>query len=374
VDFTQKDKLKIIIAGGGTGGHLFPGIALVEEILSRFEEKCKVDILFIGTKRGLESQVIPALGYQFRSIWIRGFQRGRTLRDILINIPFPFRVISSLIKSFFIVKFFKPDFAIGTGGYSSGPPLYIAAKLKIPIFLHEQNVFPGVTTRLLSKYTENIYSSYEDTKKYINKTKFIGTPLRKSLKVETREKALHFFNLETERKTIFMFGGSQGSRALNNFLYDNLDNLIKQNNCQFIWQTGRPDFHKIKIRFSANPYVHITPFIHEMGIAYSASDLVISRSGALTIAELCDFGIPSIQVPLPTAAGNHQEINARILEKAGAVVVILQRDLNQVQFQKVFSSIIEDDKILEKMASQAKKFANTDSAKLIIDDILKNID
>ncbi len=362
--------LKILVTGGGTGGHLFPAIALMEELKCRSKDKITFDFLFIGTERGLESSVLSNLDYPFRSIWIRGFQRGFTGRDILINLLFPVRLIVSLIQSFILIKRFKPNLAIGTGGYTSGPPLRIAAMLKIPIFLHEQNVFPGKTTRMLSKHAKRVYSSFEDTREYIKDIICYGTPLRRSLSTVSREQGIRFFELRENLTTVFIFGGSQGSRAINNYWRTHLNDFIAKSKCQFIWQTGQHDYENIKCLFAENPNVYITPFIHEMGIAYSAADIIISRAGALTLAELCLYGKPSILIPLPSAAGNHQEINARIMEKEEASIVVLQKNSESELLEISLQTLIENKSKLAEMSKNAKRLARLDSAKLIVDDIL----
>ena len=370
----EKYRLNVLVTGGGTGGHLFPAIALMEELKCRSNDEFGVKFLFIGTERGIESSVMSSMDYPLRKIWIRGFQRGWSLRDILVNILFPLRLIISLFQSFFIIKRFKPDIAIGTGGYTSGPPMRIAALLKVPIFLHEQNVFPGKTTRMLSKHAKYVFSSFEDTKEYIDKIICYGTPLRRSLECVPKDQGIHFFELHRDLTTVFIFGGSQGSRAINSYWIEHLNDFIEQSKCQFIWQTGQNDFERIRFQFAENPYVRVTPFIHEMGIAYSAADVVICRSGALTLAELCLYGKPSILIPLPTAAGNHQEINARIMEKEGASIVVAQKNLNSELLEISLQSLIGNKLKLKEMSENAKRLAKLDSAQLIVDDILKYVD
>jgi len=366
--------LRVLVTGGGTGGHLFPAIALIEELSSRSNQIGNLEFLFIGTSRGLESSVLQNQNWPFRKIWVRGFQRGFRFKDILVNLMFPVRLLVSLIQSWLIIKQFKPDIAIGTGGYTAGPPLRIAAMRKIPIFLHEQNVFPGVTTRMLAKHAKRIYSSFENTSQYIPNSIWFGTPLRRSLEWVSREQAVRFFELHSNLKTVFIFGGSQGSQALNRYWITHLENYTEVVRCQFLWQTGQKDYEEIKNRFLDNPYVKVTPFIHEMGIAYSAADIIISRSGALSLAELCLYGKPSILVPLPTAAGNHQEINARIMEKEGAALVVLQKDLDSKLLEGHVNSLLADQAKLTKMAQSAKSLARPESATLIVDDILKYVE
>jgi UDP-N-acetylglucosamine--N-acetylmuramyl-(pentapeptide) pyrophosphoryl-undecaprenol N-acetylglucosamine transferase len=246
--------------------------------------------------------------------------------------------------------------------------------MKIPVFMHEQNVMPGATTRLLVKHAKRIYTSFEDTKQYIENSICYGTPLRRSLESVSRHQALNFYELSPNLKTVFIFGGSQGSQALNNYWQIHLENYISKPHCQFIWQTGQTDYDHIKNLFTDNPYVHITPFIHEMGIAYSAADIIVCRAGALSLAELCLYGKPSLLIPLPTAASNHQEINARIMEKEGASIVILQNNLDSELLDISLNSLIADENKLSEMAARAKALARPDSAKLIINDILKYLD
>lgn len=370
----REESRRVLIAGGGTGGHLFPALAIIEELEARIAEIGAVSFLFIGTKRGIESTVLDDQRYAFKTIWIRGFQRGFHLKDILTNLLFPLRLFVSLIHSYFIIRSFDPDFAIGTGGYTSGPPLRIAALLKIPIFLHEQNVWPGATTRMLAKHARRIYTSYQSSNEYLEEAVCYGTPLRRSLKRLPQEQALQFFELYEGLKTVFIFGGSQGSLAINRYLLEHIDAFIEHFSCQFIWQTGQRDFEMIRNRYFDNPNIYITPFIHEVGIAYSAADLVVSRAGALTLAELCLYGKPSLLIPLPTAAGNHQEINANLMQTSGASLVISQHKLDSEELMTTLGKLLPDNQSLKKMAQNARKLAQPDSAKLIVDDIVKTLE
>ena len=366
--------IRVLITGGGTGGHLFPAIALAEELVSRREWFDTVQVLFIGTRKGLEARILPTLNYDYRLIWIRGFQRGFSITAILRNLLFPLRLMISVLQSAWIIGNFKPDLAIGTGGYTAGPPLFRARRRKIPFFIHEQNVFPGVTTRLLAGHAQRIYASFEATRQYIQEAIFYGTPLRRSLRRVPREQALAFFDLNLEMPTILIFGGSQGSRAMNAFCREYIQTIIDETNCQCIWQTGQHDYEELRFEFSHEPRLHLTPFIHDMGIAYSAADLAICRAGALTLAEICLYGLPSVLIPLPTAAGNHQEINARALEKQAASVVIPQSHLNRETSVKTIVTVMNDETLRSGMAAQAAQLARPDSARLIIDDIIDYMD
>lgn len=366
--------LKILVTGGGTGGHLFPAIALMEELKSRQDEIGRIEFLFVGTRRGIESRILQNSEYNFKPIWIRGFQRGSTVKDFLVNLLFPVRLIISLFQSIIIIKQFQPDFAIGTGGYTVGPPLKITSLMKIPFFIHEQNVFPGATTKMLARHAKKIYVSFQETKKHFENAEYYGMPLRRSLKKIEKDQALRYFELEPGKKTILIFGGSQGSQAINNHLAEHLVEYMEKDNFQVLWQTGQSSYDELKSSFAHIPSVHITPFIHEMGIAYSAADIVVCRAGALTLAELCLYGKPSVLIPLPTAAGNHQEINARILEKNGASVVVLQSDLKMLILGEIIQSILRDNNRLKEMSERALSLSKPDSAKLIINDILDYVE
>jgi len=365
---------RILLTGGGTGGHLFPAIALMEEIKSRFPENDPPEILFVGTRHGLEARVVPEFAVTFRKIWIRGFQRGRSLRAIFRNLLFPLRLLTSLIQSHRIIRRFHPDFAIGTGGYTSGPPLHVVNRRGIPFFIHEQNVVPGVTTKLLARKAHRVYISFDTTQKYIENAVYVGTPLRRSLKEIDEAQARRFFELRPNLKTILIFGGSQGSLAINEAWLATIRKFADNGSCQFIWQTGQIDFERIRKRFGNHPLIRVTPFIHQMGIAYSASNLVVSRAGALSVAELCTYGKPSVLIPLPSAAENHQELNARHLEKAGAAAVILQSELDCERLHSKVQEIIASDDTLRNMARAARQLAKPDASKIIVDDIFKTME
>jgi len=366
--------LKVMVTGGGTGGHLFPAIALVQELKTRQEEIGKIEFLFIGTQRGIESRILQNSGYDFRPIWIRGFQRGLTFRDIGINLLFPVKLVVSLFQSYFILKKFQPDIAIGTGGFTAGPPLRVASWMKIPFFIHEQNVHPGATTQMLAKQACRIYVSFEETVSKLEGARYLGTPLRRTLKNIPKDQAIRFFELQLNKRTLLIFGGSQGSRAINRHWAEHISKYLETNDFQIIWQTGQSDYEELKAEFGHLQSVYITPFIHEMEIAYSAADVVVSRAGALTLAELCLYGKPSILIPLPTAAGNHQEMNARNFESAGASAVVLQSELSTTKLGDQLKTILQDTEKINQMSKNALSLARPNSAKLIIDDILEYVE
>lgn len=369
----QNKKLKILFAGGGTGGHLYPAIAICEEFKKQLGEN-NVEVLFIGSYYGIEKRIVPKAGYQFKALWIRGIQRSFSWNAIKVNFLAPFRIITSFFQALAYVKSFDPDIVIGTGGYASGPAVSLAGKLGKSVFLQEQNVFPGVTTRMLSKHAKVIYASYHDSKKYLKNVKALGTPLRISLQKQEKSESLNKFNLTENKKTIFLFGGSQGSRAMNDFLYENIDSILAETDTQFIWQTGKADYERINAKHGKNSSLYISAYIYEMDYAYSAADLIISRSGALTLAELCLFGKASILIPLPTAAGNHQEMNARSLEKENAASVILQSELTAEKLIDTIHHIFSDINVKLEMEKNAAQNAKPDAATNIVNDILETIE
>ncbi len=359
---------RIIIAGGGTGGHLFPAIAIGEEIKDRFPE---TEIHFVGSKFGLESKVFPVKDLTHTLLNIRGFQRNINFQNIIKNISLPFLIINSYIRINALYREFKPNLIIGTGGYASAIPLMVGKMQnpKIPFILQEQNSYPGITTRWFAKHASLICSAFEifrdlDEKKVV----ITGNPIRNNICDGDNDLAIKNFSLSKNRKTIFIFGGSQGSRFLN----QSLSKIIKKmnfKNIQILWQTGDKEFQKYS-SFS-NKYIKVIPFINDMASAYSLSDLVICRSGALTISELTACGKPSILIPFAAAAGNHQLKNAKTLSEKGASLIIEERDLdNKILLLKINDLINDDDK-LKSMSMASKELGNPNATKIIVDQIAK---
>ena len=320
--------IRVIFAGGGTGGHLFPAIAIADEIRKLQPEAA---IAFIGTKEKIEARVVPQKGYRFYPIWISGFHRSLRISNIL----FPLKVIVSFMQVLSIIKNFKPNVIVGTGGYISGPVLRAATFLKIPTLIQEQNSYPGVTTRMLAKKVDEVHLTFEDSKKYFQDIQNIfvtGNPTRSNLENINRREALAYFGFdETEQyKTILVFGGSLGAHTINQAIEKNIDALLK-NNLRLIWQTGKEDIRQAKTATEkyTQKHVWVNEFIDQMDCAYMASDLVICRAGATTIAELTRLGKPAILVPYPRAAANHQVENAKSLAKTGAVDIVYDHELNE---------------------------------------------
>jgi UDP-N-acetylglucosamine--N-acetylmuramyl-(pentapeptide) pyrophosphoryl-undecaprenol N-acetylglucosamine transferase len=311
---------RVIISGGGTGGHIFPAIAIADEIKKRNPQ---VDILFIGAKGKMEMEKVPAAGYKIEGLDIRGFQRKLTLSNLVL----PFKIISSLWKARTIIRKFKPQVAIGVGGYASGPTLQMASMLGIPTLLQEQNSYPGKTNRILAKKAHAICVAYENLESVFDKNKihFTGNPVRLSAIPKDKEtfSARQRMNLDTEKPTVLIIGGSLGARTLNQSVMEKLD-LIRESEAQFIWQCG-PFYHeKITAELKENKpnNLHVSAFIQNMADAYQAADLIISRAGALSVSELCLVGKPSILVPSPNVAEDHQTKNAMALVKNEAALLI----------------------------------------------------
>lgn len=358
-----KSEFRFLFAGGGTGGHLFPAVAVAERIKEKIPE---ADILFIGTKSKIEGRVIPRLGYKFKSIWIKGFSRSFTLENIL----FPVKLIVSLFQSLIINMSFRPKVAIGSGGYVSGPAIWGSSVMGAKIILLEQNSFPGVTTRLLERYADEIHVSYDDSKKYLKqqkKIKITGNPVRESLKRIDRETALRHFNLDVQRKTLLTLGGSLGASSINEVMAHSIS-ILKEKNLQVIWQTGNIYYDKYKSLASEG--VIVIPFIDDMNLAYSAADVVIARAGATTIAELLVLGIPSILIPSPNVAENHQYYNAKSLADEGAAILVEDKDVKKILTDKLISMIF-DIKKLEELKNNTQKFSKPDAASRIAESAIK---
>ena len=362
------NNLKILIAGGGTGGHLFPALAIGEEIHSR---KPDAKIHYVGSIFGLEAKVFPVKDVWHTLLPIRGIQRGFDVKSIGRNSLLPIRILSSFYKVNRLMKEFLPQLVIGTGGYASALPLFIATKKTnpLPIILQEQNSFPGVTTRWFAKHAKSICIAFNESESKLGK-KIIhtGNPIRKDISHGDKKRGYHEYNLRSNCKTIFLFGGSQGSAYLNKMM-----GLIAKNisnaGIQIIWQTGDMEYSKYK-DLETNK-IRIIPFINNMPDAYAISDLIICRSGALTLAEITVCGKPSILVPFPYAAGDHQTKNAQALVNASAARILFQKSLNSIDFQHSIISLIHNDNELKKMSSASKLLGRPNATKKIVDHIFE---
>ena len=321
---------RIVFAGGGTGGHLFPAIAIADRITELVQNKMTVDIAFVGTKRGLEYRMRESLGYPLHLIHVRGIARSFTLKNLLV----PFILIGALVQSMLLLRKLSPDVVVGTGGYVSWPVLKVAAFRKIVSVLQEQNSFPGITTRRLAQRAERIYLGFERAREHLRtKGKIIvtGNPVRASVVNGSRSEAIKAFGLDPEKKTILVLGGSQGARTVNKAVLASLEKTQLPAEYQLLWQTGKRDYKEVTARSGRKVTgCALFPFADRMDLVYAAADLAIARAGALTLAELTACGLPSILIPYPFAAGDHQRKNAADLVAQKMAVIIDDKDLRAV--------------------------------------------
>lgn len=359
--------LKFILSGGGTGGHIYPAIAIANELKSRFPD---AEILFVGASNKMEMQKVPQSGYPIKGLWIAGIQRKFTFDNAL----FPIKLLDSLLKSRTIIRHFKPDVVIGTGGFASGPLLRVAGIAGIPTVLQEQNSFPGITNKWLSKKASKICVAYENLEKFFPKNKIVltGNPVRQDLTgfKEKRAEAIAFYKLDTEKKTVLVLGGSLGARRINQLIAKELVNFSSQN-VQLIWQCGKL-YHEQYMQFNNEPNVQILPFIERMDLAYAAADVIISRAGASSVSELCLVGKPTLFIPSPNVAEDHQTKNANaIVDKEGALL-IKESELD-TQFTAIINSLLNDEELQKKLSTNMLQLAKPNATKDIVDEIVKLI-
>jgi UDP-N-acetylglucosamine--N-acetylmuramyl-(pentapeptide) pyrophosphoryl-undecaprenol N-acetylglucosamine transferase len=359
-------KLKFILSGGGTGGHIYPAVAIANELKSRFPD---AEILFVGASDKMEMQKVPQSGYHIEGLWIAGLQRKLTLQ----NAMFPFKLMSSLWKSRSIIMEFKPDVVIGTGGFASGPLLQMANVLNIPTLIQEQNSYPGITNKILSKRARKICVAYENLGRFFPKSKMIltGNPVRQDLiDIESkREEAIQYFNLDPNKKTLLVLGGSLGARRVNQLIEKELKNFQSQD-VQVIWQCGKFYFEEYN-KYNGNN-VQVLAFIDRMDLVYAAADIVISRAGASSVSELCIVGKPVIFIPSPNVAEDHQTKNAKsIVDRKGALM-IKESELNSL-FGLVFEALLKDQGKQIQLSKNIKQLALPNATKQIVDEIVKLI-
>ena len=360
-------KLKFILSGGGTGGHIYPAIAIANELKLRFPD---AEFLFVGAKDKMEMQKVPQAGYKIKGLWIAGLQRKFTSQ----NLMFPFKLMYSLWVSRKIIKAFKPNVVIGTGGFASGPLLQMANMLKIPTLIQEQNSYPGITNKLLSKKANTICVAYDNLERFFPKGKIIltGNPVRQDLlEIDTkRNEALKHFNLDPNKKTLLVLGGSLGARRLNQLIEKEIYNLVSKD-IQIIWQCGKLYYQDYN-HFSDEELIQVVAFIDRMDLVYAAADFIISRAGASSVSELCLVGKPVIFIPSPNVAEDHQTKNARaIVDKKGAII-IKESELDS-NFEPIFSNLISNENLQKELSENIKKLAKPNATKDIVEEIVKLI-
>ncbi len=361
---------RFIISGGGTGGHIYPALAVANEIKSRYED---VEIMFVGAKGKMEMTKVPEAGFKIVGLWISGLQRRMTLD----NVMFPIKVIYSFLMAKRIVKSYKPDAVLGFGGYASGPMMFAANSLKVPSLIQEQNSYAGLTNKKFGKKAKRICVAYDGMDKYfpasiIAKT---GNPVRKDILdlSAKRDVALAHFKLDGSKKTILVLGGSLGARTINNSVLGELDKVVK-NGYQMIWQTGKFYYEDIKSRAKSFDLtnVRIEQFIKEMDLAYAAADVVISRAGALSISELCIVGKPVVLVPSPNVAEDHQTKNAAALTSIDAAVMVKDERAKDNLIAEVIELLKDVDR--QKLLSKnIKTLAKPNAAVEIVNELMEII-
>ncbi len=358
----MKQSVNILLSGGGTGGHIYPAIAIANELKER---NPKAQFLFVGAEGRMEMEKVPQLGYDIQGLNITGIQRSLTLK----NLSFPFKLISSLIKANRIIKKFKPNVVIGTGGFASGPTLYMANRKHIPSLIQEQNSYPGITNKMLAGKVKKICVAYDGLERFFPSEKLIktGNPVRQDLLniKEKREEAIRFFDLDKNKKTIIILGGSLGARAINHALEKHIQTILK-NDIQVIWQSGKLYFEEYK-KYNELPGVQVKEFIHRMDLLYAAADMLISRAGAGSISELCIVGKPVIFIPSPNVAEDHQTKNARSITDKNAAILLREDDIDDLP--SIISRLIMDEAAQLSLSNNIKKLALPNATKQIVDEV-----
>ncbi len=368
----EAKKYKLLISGGGTGGHIFPAIAIANGIKARLKD---VDILFVGAKGRMEMEKVPQAGFSIEGLWISGIQRSLTLKNLI----FPFKLLDSLIKARRIVKLFQPDAVVGTGGYASGPLLKAAANAGYPTLILEQNSYPGITNRWLGKVVDVVCTAYEGMEKYFPAEKMVvtGSPIRKNIREmnASSAEARKLFGLEENRKTLLIIGGSQGARRINEAVAQHVEQLLATG-MQIIWQTGKLSLEmagRSLLNSKFRNRVVVKDFIYEMDKAYAAADVVVSRAGAIAIAEIIQVNKPAVFIPLPSAAEDHQTRNARALVAKEAALLLEEKNASR-DFFEVVNGLMKDEEKKEIIKKNLRQFEHGDATEKIVEQVLKLID
>ncbi len=367
------EKYNILVSGGGTGGHIFPAIAIANALKSRLGDKANIQ--FVGAKEKMEMEKVPQAGYPIVGLNISGLQR----KPELANLSFPFKLLGSLMKSSGIIKKFKPHVAVGTGGYASGPLLYMASRKKVPTLILEQNSWPGITNKLLGKRVNTVCVAYKGMEQYFPENRIVitGSPVRREIieNKPNKNEALEFFGLKKDAPTLLVIGGSQGAFRVNKAIAGMLDKML-EGNIQMIWQTGKYSYEmatESAEKFIKQQKVKVVDFITRMDMAYAAADLIISRAGAIAIAEIAVVGKPAIFIPLPSAAEDHQTKNAMSLVKGHAALMVKESELEE-KLPEMITGMIKSNQDRLVMMQNLKRFAHPDATEKIVDEVLKLID
>jgi len=362
---TAVSKIRVLIAAGGTGGHVYPGIAIADAVKKLYPGSV---ILFVGTKDRMEWISVPKAGYKIKKVWISGFHRRLTPHNLL----FPVKLITSIIQSYSILTKFKPDVVVSCGGFASGPVGWVAAKMGLPLILQEQNSYPGVTNRMLAKHADVIFTAFEDAAGHLpeNKVRLSGNPVRSEMANTEANNAIDYFGFSNSLPVLLIIGGSGGAKAINDAMEHHLDMLHNELGLQIIWQCGQRYYPDLKQRIDTDTTerLRLLEYIDNMPAAYAAADLVISRAGALSCSELMLTGKPSILIPSPNVAGDHQTMNAKSMTEKGAAVLVKDEEAVK-RLAEVVKTLIFDKKELTTMAAAAKSLAKPGAAVQIAKEI-----
>lgn len=360
----MKQSVNIILSGGGTGGHIYPAISIANELKEKYPN---ANFLFVGANDRMEMEKVPQAGYEIKGLWISGLQRQLTLK----NLAFPFKLMSSLWDAYKIIKKFKPTIVVGTGGFASGPTLYAASNKGVKTVIQEQNSYPGITNKLLSKKADKICVAYDGLDRFFPVDKIVktGNPVRQDLlDIDSkRDEAIAHFKLDATKKTLVIIGGSLGARAVNNLIEKHIQWLVDQD-VQVIWQTGKLYYDEFK-KYDDLKGVQTYAFLNRMDLTYAAADVLISRAGASSISELCIVGKPVIFIPSPNVAEDHQTKNALSVVDKNAALLLKESELEI--FQTMFSELINDTELQEKLSKNIKELALPNATKDIVKEIEK---
>ncbi len=359
IQVESKQDNVFFFAGGGTGGHYYPAVAMAR----RLSDLCSgCEIHFVGSSHGIEARLAPEQGFPMHFISVQGFARNRFLANILT----PFRLLWSLGQCGWLVLKYSPDVVIGSGGYVSGPMLFMAHLFRRPTLIQEQNSYPGITTRILARYVDQIHLSFKGSEKYFKRRERVfitGNPVRDLNITATSRQARQHFGLHPERPTVLIFGGSQGSRLINQAIAKSLAPIMEQTDAQILWAGGKWDLQQAQQAAAVFPQrVLLREYISEMAMAYRAADLAVCRAGALTLAELAQCGLPAVLIPFAAAAANHQEANARALQQQEAAVVILEKELQEDILVKEIIALLLDNEKRKTMSAAIRKTAFNNAA------------
>ena len=357
---------KFILSGGGTGGHIYPAIAIADELKKRYPD---AEFLFVGANDRMEMQRVPQAGYSIKGLQIAGIQRKLSLKNLLL----PFKLLKSLYQARQIIQKFQPDAVIGTGGYASAPTLKAAQWLKVPYFIQEQNSFAGITNKWVSKKANKIFVAYQNMEKFFPKAKIqiTGNPIREGLATiqDKNKNAFESFSLDENKFTLLVLGGSLGAKSINQLISSNLS-FFQENEVQILWQCGK--FYYDEYKEKQTEMVQVRPFIENMNDAYAVADVIISRAGASSVSELCVVGKPVIFVPSPNVAEDHQTKNAQAIADEKAAILIKETELKD-NFQKIFLEIFNDKQKRKILSENIKALAKPNATKQIVDEIIKII-